>query len=190
MFARRFSSPSAFGPRTRSLVSVRRGGERERGGVVGQRACIRVARDAPRLGAFVAPAARARRRMAVAAKRGTARKEKKRASSETRRLRLGARGVRADATEMRTFSRVLPPPSDANPRAARFAVRNPPFARREECPLARAVVRRFSKYRPSLPHQLAEAEDSPRPFCRLAFRVAFQSRRRASEKTKKKLTPD
>jgi hypothetical protein len=129
--------------------------------------------------------------MAVAAKRGTARKEKKRASSETRRLRLGARGVRADATEMRTFSRVLPPPSDANPRAARFAVRNPPFARREECPLARAVVRRFSKYRPSLRNQLAEAEDSPRPFCffgRVSCGVSVSPPSVGEDK--KKLTPD
>jgi hypothetical protein len=125
--------------------------------------------------------------MAVAAKRGTARKEKKRASSETRRLRLGARGVRADATEMRTFSRVLPPPSDANPRAARFAVRNPPFARREECPLARAVVRRFSKYRPSLSDTNWQKRKIRRALFvfSVAFRVAFQSRRRASEKTKK-----
>jgi hypothetical protein len=129
--------------------------------------------------------------MAVAAKRGTARKEKKRASSETRRLRLGARGVRADATEMRTFSRVLPPPSDANPRAARFAVRNPPFARREECPLARAVVRRFSKYRPSLFTPTGRRGRFAAPF--FVFSVAFVcvsvSPPSVGEE-KKKLTPD
>jgi hypothetical protein len=81
-------------------------------------------------------------------KRGTRETKKEEASSETRRLRVGARGVRADAIEMRTFSRVLPLRSDANLRAARFAVRNPPFARRGSVH-SRARRSTNTKYRPT-----------------------------------------
>jgi hypothetical protein len=82
-------------------------------------------------------------------KRGTREtKKEEEASSETRRLRVGARGVRADAIEMRTFSWVLPLRSDANMRAARFAVRNPPFARRGSVH-SRARRSTYTKYRPT-----------------------------------------
>ena len=125
------------------------GASRGKRGIFSQRACVRDARGAPRLALLVAPAARARRRMAVAAKTRTREtKKEEEASSETRPLRVGARGVRADAIEMRTFSWVLPLRSDANMRAARFAVRNPPFARRGSVH-SRARRSTYTKYRPT-----------------------------------------
>ena len=68
LFALLFKSNSAFGPRTRSLRRSASGRCAETRGVSRQRARIKDAREAPRLAAFVAPAARARRRLAVAAK--------------------------------------------------------------------------------------------------------------------------
>ena len=190
MLARRFSSPSAFGPRTRSLVSLRRGGERERGGVVGQRACIRVARDAPRLGArvsdpLVAPAARARRRMAVAAKRGTRETRK----NEHLLKRVGCDSARA-AFE-RTRPKCAPSRGCFLRRATRTCVRRVSRSGTLRSRVAVVSTRASTAFDVSrnivracvFYYQLAEAGRFAPPFL-LAFRVAFQSRREPGEDKK------
>lgn len=168
MSSRSFSSPPARSVHGRArFVSLRRGVARERGGfsvsarASETRAELRVSHSSSR-----PPPGRVAG-WRLPRKRGTREtKKEEEASSETRRLRVGARGVRADAIEMRTFSRVLPLRSDANMRAARFAVRNPPFARRGSVH-SRARRSTYTKYRPTAltnsrtSVQLADGEDSP-----------------------------
>ena len=177
----------------RLSASGRRAGMR---GFSGQRACVRDARGAPRLADLVAPAARARRRMAVAAKTRDARNEK---AGGRRNASVASRRAR----RARTRSKCAPSRGCFLCGVTRICVRRasrvravPPFARRAVVSSARAQLEHaqissdgVNNFRPSV--QLADVADSPplrsrfeSPF---VWRFSLASERR---KTKKKLTPD